>query len=92
VTTTTLTAYFTVDDISEAVTRVRELGGQAEDPSPEQRGFGRFSTCTDDQGIPFGLRSSSSERMDASEAWWPGTAPGSLGSVRGTRRKAAQRE
>jgi predicted enzyme related to lactoylglutathione lyase len=55
VTTTTLTTYFRVDDISEAVTSVRRLGGHAEDPSPEEPGFGRFSTCTDDQGIPFGL-------------------------------------
>jgi uncharacterized protein len=55
VTTTTLTTYFRVDDISDAVTSVRRLGGHAEDPSPEEPGFGRFSTCTDDQGIPFGL-------------------------------------
>jgi predicted enzyme related to lactoylglutathione lyase len=55
VTSTTLTAYFKVDDIGDAVTKVRELGGYAEDPSPEQPGFGRFATCTDDQGIPFGL-------------------------------------
>jgi hypothetical protein len=32
VTTTTLTAYFSVDDIGQAVARVRELGGLAEDP------------------------------------------------------------
>jgi uncharacterized protein len=55
VTTATFTAYFRVDDISEAVAKVRELGGHAEDPSPYELGFGRFSTCTDDQGIPFGL-------------------------------------
>jgi uncharacterized protein len=55
VTTTTLTTYFRVDDIGEAVARVRQLGGSAEDPSPYEPGFGRFSTCTDDQGIPFGL-------------------------------------
>jgi len=55
VTATTLTAYFRVHDISEAVSQVRELGGHAEDPSPEEPGFGRFSTCTDDQGIQFGL-------------------------------------
>jgi predicted enzyme related to lactoylglutathione lyase len=55
VTSTTLTAYFKVDDIETAVVRVRELGGHAEDPSPEQPGFGRFCSCTDDQGTPFGL-------------------------------------
>jgi uncharacterized protein len=56
VATTTLTAYFNVDDIDVAVAAVRELGGHAEDPSAPEPGFGRFSTCTDDQGIPFGLR------------------------------------
>lgn len=56
VTTSTLTAYFAVDDIDAAVVQVRSLGGRAGDPSPEEPGFGRFSTCTDDQGIPFGLR------------------------------------
>ena len=55
VTTTTLTTYFRVDDIGVAVTKVRELGGTADDPSPEEPGFGRFSTCTDNQGIPIGL-------------------------------------
>lgn len=55
VTSTTLTAYFKVDDIEASVARVRELGGHADDPTPEEPGFGRFSTCTDDQGIPFGL-------------------------------------
>jgi len=50
-----LTAYFAVDDIDTAVTRVRELGGCATDPSPEEPGFGRFANCTDDQGVPFGL-------------------------------------
>jgi predicted enzyme related to lactoylglutathione lyase len=53
--TASLTTYFRVDNIDEAVTKVRELGGQAEDPSPVEPGFGRFSTCTDDQGVPFGL-------------------------------------
>lgn len=55
VTTSTLTTYFRVDDIDEAVAKVRELGGHAEDPSPEEPGFGRFSGCTDDQGMSFGL-------------------------------------
>jgi uncharacterized protein len=55
VTATTLTTYFRVDDIEEAVTKVRELGGHAEEPSPAEPGFGRLSTCTDNQGIPFGL-------------------------------------
>ncbi len=59
VTTATPVAYFTVDDIDAAVAQVRQLGGHADDPSPEEPGFGRFSTCTDDQGIRFGLHQSS---------------------------------
>lgn len=55
VTSTTLTAYFKVDDIESAVARVLELGGHTEGASPEEPGFGRMATCTDDQGIPFGL-------------------------------------
>jgi predicted enzyme related to lactoylglutathione lyase len=55
VTTSTLITYFRVDNIGEAVTKVRQLGGHAEDPSPEEPGFGRFSHCADNQGIPFGL-------------------------------------
>jgi uncharacterized protein len=64
VTTATLTTYFRVDDIREAVTKVRERGGTADEPSPEEPGFGRFSTCADDQGIPFGLH----QLPDISEA------------------------
>jgi len=55
VTSTSLTAYFKVDDIDAAVTRVCELGGHTDGASPEEPGFGRMATCTDDQGIPFGL-------------------------------------
>ena len=47
--------YFAVDDIEAAVRAVRELGGTAEDPRPEEPGFGRFTACTDDQGVKFGL-------------------------------------
>jgi uncharacterized protein len=55
VTTSTLTTYFQVENIDDAVAKVRELGGHADDASPDEPGFGRFSTCSDDQGIPFGL-------------------------------------
>lgn len=48
--------YFTVPDIDAAVIAVRELGGQAEDARPEEPGFGRFTSCRDDQGVRFGLR------------------------------------
>lgn len=50
-----ITMYFAVDDIDAAVRTVRELGGTAEDPHPEEAGFGRFTACTDDQGVRFGL-------------------------------------
>jgi uncharacterized protein len=46
--------YFSVPDIETAVTRVRQAGGHADDPRPEE-GFGRFATCRDDQGARFGL-------------------------------------
>lgn len=54
--------YFSVPDIEAAMTRVRELGGQAdtlesraEVPEEETRSFGRFALCRDDQGFRFGL-------------------------------------
>lgn len=47
--------YFTVPDIDAAVGTVRELGGEAEDARPEEPGFGRFTSCRDDQGVRFGL-------------------------------------
>ena len=47
--------YFDVPDIRKAVERVRHLGGVAEDPSPEEPGFGRFAACTGPDGIRFGL-------------------------------------
>lgn len=46
--------YFRVDDIAAAVRRVRELGGEADDPDPAESG-GRFVSCRDDQGLAFGL-------------------------------------
>lgn len=47
--------FFAVSDIDAAVTSVRELGGTAEEPGPEEPGFGRFAFCIDDQGVRFGL-------------------------------------
>lgn len=47
--------YFAVSDVEDAVARVRKAGGEADDPSPEQPGFGRFASCRDDQGVRFGL-------------------------------------
>lgn len=50
-----LMVHLEVDDIDAAVARVRELGGIATEPSPVEPGFGRFASCTDDQGCHFGL-------------------------------------
>ena len=47
--------YFSVDDIHAAVTRIRELGGEAGEPT-EAGDFGRYAYgCRDDQGVRFGL-------------------------------------
>lgn len=46
--------YFSVPDIDAAVLRVRELRGAADEPGPPGMG-GRFTSCTDDQGVAFGL-------------------------------------
>ncbi|MDQ3738172.1 MAG: VOC family protein [Actinomycetota bacterium] len=51
-----IVTYFHVDDIDASVEKVRELGGEADDPGPAEEGFGRFVTCRDDQGVAFGLR------------------------------------
>ena len=50
--------YFSVPDIEVAVRRVRELGGEAGEPGPDEDG-GRFVSCRDDQGVPFGLHQAS---------------------------------
>ena len=50
----TIEIFFAVPDIEAAVARVRELGGEAEEPSPERPG-GRYTGCRDDQGVWFGL-------------------------------------
>jgi predicted enzyme related to lactoylglutathione lyase len=55
----TIVVYFDVPDIEDAVKRVRELGGEAEDPAPEGMG-GRFTSCRDDQGVAFGLHQAAS--------------------------------
>lgn len=46
--------YFRVSDIEAAVSRVRELGGEAGEPGPADEGE-RFVWCRDDQGVQFGL-------------------------------------
>jgi uncharacterized protein len=47
-------AYFAVDDINAGAARVRELGGEANDPRPVEN-MGWFSTCKDPHGNDFGL-------------------------------------
>ena len=47
--------YFRVDDIEKAVSRVRALGGDAENFIADEPGFGRFCNCKDAQGMRFGL-------------------------------------
>ncbi len=47
-------AYFDVDEINAGVARVKELGGEANEPMPVP-GMGWFATCTDPHGNEFGL-------------------------------------
>jgi predicted enzyme related to lactoylglutathione lyase len=47
-------AYFDVDDINAGAARVKELGGEADEPMPVPS-MGWFVTCKDPQGNEFGL-------------------------------------
>ena len=47
-------SYFDVDDIKSGVARVKELGGESDDPMPVPN-MGWFATCKDPQGNEFGL-------------------------------------
>jgi uncharacterized protein len=46
--------YFGVDDIDAGAARVKELGGEANDPMPVPN-MGWFATCNDPHGNEFGL-------------------------------------
>ena len=46
--------YFYVDDINAGAARVKELGGEANEPGSVP-GMGWFATCSDPQGNEFGL-------------------------------------
>ena len=46
--------YFYVDDINAGAARVKDLGGEANDPAPVP-GMGWFATCSDTEGNEFGL-------------------------------------
>jgi predicted enzyme related to lactoylglutathione lyase len=47
-------AYFDVDDINVGAARVKELGGEADEPGPVP-GAGWFAVCRDPEGNEFGL-------------------------------------
>ena len=47
-------AYFDVDEINAGAARVKELGGEADEPMPVPN-MGWFVTCKDPQGNEFGL-------------------------------------
>jgi predicted enzyme related to lactoylglutathione lyase len=47
-------SYFDVDDINAGVARVKELGGEANDPASVPN-MGWFATCKDPHGNEFGL-------------------------------------
>ena len=49
----TLFLCFAVDDVDEAVRRVRDAGGEAGPPRSEPHG--EVADCTDDQGLPFAV-------------------------------------
>ena len=46
--------YFDVDEINAGATRVKELGGEADEPGPVP-GMGWFAACKDPHGNEFGL-------------------------------------
>ena len=46
--------YFDVDDINAGAARVKELGGEADEPMPVPN-MGWFATCKDPHGNEFGL-------------------------------------
>lgn len=59
-----------VDDVDQAVTRIRAAGGQAGEPTDEPHG--RAAQCTDDQGMPFGIHYDDGASAPTSGAPAPG--------------------
>ena len=47
-------AYFDIDDVNAGAARVKDLGGEADEPMPVPN-MGWFVTCKDPQGNEFGL-------------------------------------
>ncbi len=56
--TSRIDVYFRVPDLFAAIARVKELGGHADEPGPEEPGFGRFCNCRTPDGVRFGLHQS----------------------------------
>lgn len=50
-----IVVYLSVADVEAAASKVRELGGEAGEISPDEPGFGRFCSCRDPEGVVFGL-------------------------------------
>ena len=50
--------FFNVPDLAVAISRVKELGGHAEEAGPEEPGFGKFCNCRSPDGLEFGLHQS----------------------------------
>ncbi len=48
--------FFAVSDLDASLAQVTALGGRVEGEIHLDEGFGRWSECTDDQGVRFGLR------------------------------------
>jgi len=47
--------YLSVENIEEAVERVRKEGGSLMGEIADAPGYGRFATCSDPRGVRFGL-------------------------------------
>lgn len=62
----TLFCVYAVDDIDAAVQRVRDAGGQAEEPT--SRPYGVIADCIDDQGTAFALHHAPSDGSGDSSA------------------------
>jgi predicted enzyme related to lactoylglutathione lyase len=60
-----LRVYFDVDDINAGAARVKELGGEANDPQSVPS-MGWFAVCKDSEGNEFGLWQTDSSAPDTS--------------------------
>ncbi|MFC6584377.1 VOC family protein [Sulfitobacter aestuariivivens] len=47
--------YLSVENIEVAVAKVKSAGGALMGEIADAPGYGRFATCTDPQGVRFGL-------------------------------------